>query len=72
MASGDSLNCLRCSTELQVVGTRQFHTSEDKVAHEVAEFMGYFGAKISFDLYVCPRCGHTEMFLSHVGKEYRT
>lgn len=72
MVSEDNLKCFRCSTELQSVGTHKFHTGGNKNALILLEGLGHFGTKfISFDLYVCPQCGHTEMFLSHVGKEHR-
>lgn len=53
------LSCLRCETTLKPMGSKQFQQRGFVLVHD------------QFDLFVCPRCGHVEFFLSEVGAELR-
>ena len=70
MAQGtNSIKCLRCSTGLGFAGTRRFHEGEKWGA--LGNFAEAFVNRESFDVYVCPRCGHIEFFAEGVGEELR-
>jgi len=58
------LKCLRCSTDLDWVGTKRFHEG-------TAEAPPLFPHVESYDVFVCPRCGRAEFFAEGVGEEFR-
>lgn len=55
----EPLDCLRCQNPLQSMGSKQFHQR------------GFILVPDQFDLFVCPRCGHVEFFLSEVSAGLR-
>jgi hypothetical protein len=63
------IECVRCKTRLDYVGTRKFHEGKNwGIFGEVGEF---FVKKESFDVYVCPRCGSVEFFVNGIGEHLR-
>jgi hypothetical protein len=58
------LSCLRCSRVLDFVGTRRFHEGTRWGA--LGELGELFVNKESFDVYLCPECGHVEFFIARV------
>ncbi len=48
--------CLRCHAEMSYRGTRTM----------LGEVGNLFSHSDTFDLYVCPKCGHVELFASEV------
>jgi len=64
-----TLDCLRCQTSLQHVGTKRFHEGANwGVLGELGEL---FVKREQFDVYACPRCGHVEFFVDGVGEAHR-
>ncbi len=49
--------CLRCEAEMRYRGTRTM----------LGDRRNLFGDSDSFDLYVCPKCGHVELFANEAG-----
>jgi hypothetical protein len=49
--------CLRCHREMSYRGTRTM----------LGEAGNLFSHSDTFDLYVCPKCGHAELFASEMG-----
>lgn len=62
--------CVRCHVELQFLGTKSFH--EGTHWGVLGEIGHLFEKSESFDVYVCPRCGHVDLFVSGVGRELRS
>ena len=61
--------CLRCDAPLEFVGTRDFHEGTRwGVLGELGEL---FVNQQRFDVYVCGRCGHVELFIDGIGQELR-
>ena len=54
---------------LRHLGTRQFH--EGTHWGVLGELGHLFESSESFDVYVCPRCGHVELFVDSVGEATR-
>ena len=53
--------CLRCDAQLDCLGTKMFHEGVRwGVLGDLAEL---FTNRESFEVYVCPRCGHVEFFV---------
>jgi hypothetical protein len=53
--------CLRCDAQLHCLGTKKFHEGVRwGVLGDLAEL---FVNRESFEVYVCPRCGHVEFFV---------
>jgi hypothetical protein len=53
--------CLRCDAQLHCLGTKMFHEGVRwGVLGDLAEL---FVNRESFEVYVCPRCGHVEFFV---------
>ncbi|WP_123043497.1 zinc ribbon domain-containing protein [Cohnella candidum] len=58
----DALKCLRCGNELTYLKEYKFDSQNAN--------RGLFGAlfdveeRLSFDIYVCPSCRHTEFFFT--------
>ena len=51
--------CTRCHAEMRYRGTRTL----------LGEVGNLFSNSDSFDLYVCPKCGHAELFTNEAGTE---
>ncbi|WP_396207693.1 hypothetical protein [Gemmatimonas sp.] len=64
-----SLDCLRCRTSLQYMGTKKFHEGTRwSVFGDLAEL---FENREQYDVYMCPQCGKVEMFVDGVGDAMR-
>ena len=61
--------CVRCEVRLRHLGTRQFH--EGTHWGVLGELGHLFESSESFDVYVCPRCGHVDLFVDGVGEATR-
>ena len=61
--------CVRCEVRLRHLGTRQFH--EGTHWGVLGELGHLFESSESFDVYVCPRCGHVDLFVDSVGEATR-
>ena len=69
MAQPDPMQCARCATQLQFMGTKKFHEGTRwSVFGDLAEL---FENREYFDVYMCPRCGRVELFVDGVGEEFR-
>lgn len=69
MPRNDALDCLRCRTPLQYMGTKKFHEGTRwSVFGDLAEL---FENREQYDVYMCPRCGKVEMFVDGVGDDMR-
>lgn len=64
-----TLNCLRCPTAMEFVGTRKFHEGTRWGAF--GELGELFVNRERFDVYLCPRCGRVELFVDGVGEDLR-
>lgn len=53
--------CLRCEVKLRFLGTKDFH--EGAKWGVMGELGHLFEGRESFDLFVCPQCGHVDMFV---------
>ncbi len=51
--------CIRCEAKMRFRGTRTL----------LGEVGNLFANAEAFDLYVCPRCGHAELFVNEIGVE---
>ena len=70
MARPGELNCLRCRTPLQFMGTKKFHEGTRwSVFGDLAEL---FENREHFDVFMCPNCGKVELFVDGVGEELRS
>lgn len=68
-ASSDPMQCPRCDTPIDYVGTKHFHEGTQwGVLGDLAEL---FENKERFDVYVCPRCGRVELFVDGLGEQFR-
>jgi hypothetical protein len=65
----ERLRCLRCQTPLEHLGTKRFH--EGTNWGFLGELGEIFVKREQFDVYMCPRCGHVELFVDGVGEEHR-
>jgi len=63
------MQCPRCSTTLQYMGTKKFH--EGKNWGVLGELGELFVNKQHFDVYMCGRCGRVELFVDGVGEDFR-
>jgi hypothetical protein len=62
-------DCLRCRVELRYLGAKRFHEATNwGMFGQLGEL---FKGSESFDVYVCPRCGHVELFVTGVPEEVR-
>jgi hypothetical protein len=61
--------CLRCDVALEYRGTRRFHEGTHWGA--LGEIGHLFEKSESFDVYVCPNCGHVDLFVDGVGEDSR-
>ena len=63
------ISCQRCQTALDYVGIKKFHEGTNwGFFGEIGEL---FVKKQHFDVYVCKKCGHVEMFVDGIGEEFR-
>ena len=53
------VQCLRCQTTTQYAGSKYFHESK------WADFM----SREHYEVYVCPKCRHVELFAAEIGAE---
>ena len=53
--------CLRCEVKLRFLGTKEFH--EGTKWGVMGELGHLFEGRESFDVFVCPQCGHVDMFV---------
>jgi len=60
-------NCLRCEVAERYLGARWFRQGAS--AGALAERRPTFEMSQAFDVYVCPRCGHVDMFVGGAGTE---
>jgi hypothetical protein len=56
--------CLRCRVGLRYLGTKRFH--EGTHWGLMGELGHLFENSESFDVYVCPRCGHVDLFVGGI------
>jgi hypothetical protein len=69
MNNATTIKCLRCQTRLEHLGTKRFHEGSNwGVLGELGEI---FVKREQFDMFVCPRCGHVELFVDGVGEDHR-
>ena len=61
--SEESLNCLRCGTQLTFLGERDFHEGTRGWGFFLGDLGELFTAREKMELYVCEACGHMEFFL---------
>jgi hypothetical protein len=59
--------CLRCEIAQRYLGARWFRQGAS--SGELAERGPRFEISQSFDVYVCPRCGHVDLFFGEAGGE---
>ena len=65
-AEAQPTTCLRCETELEFLGTKDFH--EGTRWGFLGDLEELFVNRERLDLYACPSCGHVEFFLDGVGE----
>ncbi len=67
----ESITCLRCESEMEFAGTRQFHEGT-----RLWDFLGglfeLLKHREALDVYACKLCGKVEFFLSGVGEDMRS
>jgi hypothetical protein len=63
------LECARCEVELRFLGTKKFH--EGAHLGIIGEVGHLFENSESFDVYVCPSCGHVDFFVDGIGEDSR-
>lgn len=68
--NGKQIFCLRCNEPLYYIGRKRFHegTQWGGILGDLGEFLEN---RVHFDVYVCPYCGKTELFLEGVGEDLR-
>ena len=57
--------CLRCEVRLRFVGTKEIREGTARGA--IGELGHLSEKRSSFDVYVCPRCGHVDFFVEPDG-----
>ena len=62
--------CLRCEVAERYLGARWFRQGAS--AGALAERRPTFEMSQAFDVYVCPRCGHVDMFVGGAGEGEQT
>jgi len=65
------MQCPRCATMLQYVGTKKFHEGSRGWGFFLGDLGELFVNREHFDVYVCPRCGRVELFIDGIGEEFR-
>ena len=64
-----TLKCLRCARALDFAGRKRFQEGTNwGLLGEVGEV---FVNREHFNVYVCPGCGHVELFVAGIGEELR-
>ena len=66
-----TINCPRCQTKLDYVGTRRLKEERSIAALGELGEMYKSGAHEFLDVYTCGRCGHVEFFVDGLGDELR-
>ena len=66
-----TINCPRCQTKLDYVGTRRLNEERSIAALGELGEMYKSGAHEFLDVYTCGRCGHVEFFVDGLGDELR-
>ena len=61
--SEESLNCLRCQTQLTFLGEKNFHEGSTEWGFYLGDVGELFTARTKVELYACEACGHLEFFL---------
>ena len=61
--------CVRCEVEQHYLGARRFLQTADSGARR--DNGHPFAIDQAFDLYVCPKCGHVDMFIGGVDEDER-
>jgi DNA-directed RNA polymerase subunit RPC12/RpoP len=61
--SDESLNCLRCGTQLTFLGEKDFHEGSRGWGFFLGDLGELFTAREKVELYACEACGHLEFFL---------
>ena len=61
--------CHQCRIAQRFLGTKKFREGTNWGA--LGELGHLFESSQSFDVYVCPRCGHVDMFVDGVGEDAR-
>lgn len=59
--------CVRCDVDERYLGARRFRQTADSGA--LGGLGQPFAIDQAFDVYVCPRCGHVDMFVGGVGED---
>ena len=54
-----TLQCLRCRKDMEFYGNKRFHEG----GHLASALGDMLVNRESFDVYVCPQCGHVEFFM---------
>ncbi|HUQ69771.1 MAG TPA: hypothetical protein VM165_09630 [Planctomycetaceae bacterium] len=68
-AAPNPMTCPRCETDLEHVGTKEFHEGQRwGMLGDIGEL---FVNREKFDVYVCNRCGRVELFVDGIGEEFR-
>ena len=62
-----SMKCLRCDSEIEFLGTKNFLEG----THLDAWLGDFFLNRERLDVYVCPKCGRVEFFVDRIGEELR-
>ena len=66
-----TLECLRCGSTLELRGKRVFR--EGETFNPMAQmFQDLTGRKERYVVFVCPTCGHVELFADGVGDPHRS
>ena len=69
MTEKDLLFCLRCEEKLEYAGKKRLHEGDNwGVIGNIGEFLV---EELSLDMYVCPQCGHVELFSDRIGQKSR-
>ena len=58
--------CLRCEVRLRYVGEKSFREGTNWGV--IGEIGHLFEKRSSFDVYVCPQCGHVDFFVGHAAR----
>ncbi|HVP72606.1 MAG TPA: hypothetical protein VMS30_02635 [Phycisphaerales bacterium] len=69
--TSDPMQCPRCETALQYVGTKKFHEGTRALSFWLGDLGELFTNREHFDVYVCQRCGRVELFVDGIGEEFR-
>ena len=62
-----SPKCVRCAVEQRYIGARRFRQVADSGTRDDTAHL--FAIDQAFEVYVCPQCGHVDLFVDGVGEE---